>query len=516
MKLYSKFFSDKLIFILSFLLIIFFFNKSINLLSHIYDGGHHGSIFLNGLEILNGKLPYKEIFLQYGYLNALINSLSIYFFKNNIFAIYFSTTIFYFLSIILISLVSKSTSNIYGYILTIVILLFNHPVPELPWPNYTAYFFLVSSLYVFNINNNKSLIFSGFLLGLSCLSRENFYFFVIPSLFLFNILIYLYTKDKHKNIFLTFGFILPIFIFFIYLLLNGIFYDWFNFQKLPYLYLDRYNVNFIQLFINFILFFSTEVIFNIVNHPQYLTILIIILFNLFILFEEVFLKKKPNLKVIFISIICLSSCIVSINYELFRLYTSMSIGIPLIFYRLNLTKFNDTNIIVIFILLFVSFYSIFYFPSGNVKFYNKINFENSFSENNIKYFKTQKWEPYRWKFINKVTEIDSKINNNCNIEYILNLTPDAFILVVSKLKRIQLSHVFNEHLGRDFAIILQNDFQKKISQQVLKKNIYIYSMENNINILESELENYSIIDTINVRGLKGSQIRVFAPNNCTL
>ena len=90
---------DKLIFLFSLLIIIFFFYKSINVFSHIYDGGHHGSIFLNGLEILNGKVPYKEIFLQYGYLNALINSITIYFFNYDIIAIYFNTALFYFLSI---------------------------------------------------------------------------------------------------------------------------------------------------------------------------------------------------------------------------------------------------------------------------------------------------------------------------------------------------------------------------------------------------------------------------------
>ena len=77
--------------ILFFFLLVYFFYKSINTLSFIYDSGHHGSIFLNGLEILKGKLPYKEIFLQYGYLNALINSFFIYIFNYDILSIYISS-----------------------------------------------------------------------------------------------------------------------------------------------------------------------------------------------------------------------------------------------------------------------------------------------------------------------------------------------------------------------------------------------------------------------------------------
>ncbi len=508
--------TDKLIYLFSFIIIIFFFYKSINVFSHIYDGGHHGSIFLNGLEILNGKIPYKEIFLQYGYLNALINSITIYFFNHDIIAIYFNTALFYFLSIFFLALTSKSFTNIHGYIIALIILLFNHPLPEYPWPNYSAFFFLVLAFYILSIDNNKSLFSAGFLMGLSCLCRENFYYFIIPSMILFNLIIYFYVNDRNKNVFLSLGFISPICIFFIYLIFNGIFFDWFNFQKLPYLYLDRYNAGLLELFANFVLFFLSDVIFNIINQPQYLVIFIILLFNLFILFEELFIKKQPNIKILFISIICLSSSIVSLNYELFRLYTSVSIGLPPILYRLSLSKVDDKNIIFLFILLFVSLYSFFYYPYGNVNFFKKINYDNSFSNKKIKYFKNQKWDNSKWDFVNKIKNIDNKIKNNCDIEYVLNLTPDAFVLVITNLKRIQLSHLFNEHLGRDFAILLQKDFQEKVSNEISNNNIYIYSMENNIEILKSSLKNYSIVDTFNVQGLKGSNVRVYAPNNCSL
>ena len=54
---------------LSLLSLPIFFYLSIDTLSYIFDGGHHGSILLNGLDIINGKTPYKEIFLQYGFQN---------------------------------------------------------------------------------------------------------------------------------------------------------------------------------------------------------------------------------------------------------------------------------------------------------------------------------------------------------------------------------------------------------------------------------------------------------------
>ena len=39
-----------------------------------YDPHHWGLILSNAKDIYYGKLPYKDIFLQYGYLSALIQA----------------------------------------------------------------------------------------------------------------------------------------------------------------------------------------------------------------------------------------------------------------------------------------------------------------------------------------------------------------------------------------------------------------------------------------------------------
>ena len=111
-------------------------------LTYIFDGGHHGSIFSNSLDLINGKKPYIEIFLQYGFLNTFVNSFFIFVFDQNILGLYFATTFFYSSSIILIALISKQLSTIYAFSFAILFCIFNHPIPEYPWPNYTAFFFL--------------------------------------------------------------------------------------------------------------------------------------------------------------------------------------------------------------------------------------------------------------------------------------------------------------------------------------------------------------------------------------
>ncbi len=499
--------------IFSISILFYYFYLSLETLTYIFDGGHHGSIFSNSLDIISGKKPYIEIFLQYGFLNAFINSFFIIFFDENIFGLYFATTFFYTSSIILIALISKQLSNIYAFSLTILFFIFNHPIPEYPWPNYTAFFFLVLSIFIFNHNPNR-LFFCGIFLSLSCLTRENFYYFIIPSIIFISSIIFFLTKEKRNFLYLLFGFLIPLIIFFLYLINNNIFQTWLEYQKLPFVYLEGYGFSFIELLITFTKFFIFEVPFKLGTHPQYFLILIIILFSFYVLIEEIFLKNNHNIKIIFICSLTLSSLVVAINYEIFRLYTSMIVGLPVIFYKLNQLRDSNFKFAILFIIFFISIFSIYYYPKGNVKFFDKINYEKSFKSADIKYFRSQKWEEDKWSLLKTVKSIDEMVYNKCSINYMLNLTPNAFILPLSKLERIQLVPVFNEHLGREFPINFQKNFKVLINKEIEKNNIYIFSMENNINILDNQLSNYMVSHRIKVSGYKGTEIRVFIPKDC--
>ena len=514
MKIKTVKISNKFYFIFITFLLILFANRSLSYLSHIYDGGHHGSLFQNALEILNGKLPYRDYFSQYGHLNDLMNSLTVYVLNKDIFGIYINTTLFYFLSVFILGYVSFKLSNIYSFFFAVLILIFNHPIPEYPWPNYSAFLFLTLSVLIFNLKNNYQLFVSSFFLGLSILCRENFYIFIIPTWIFLSCLIYIRYRELVKLSYFLCGLIVPISIFFIFLNLNDIFDEWLSFQMLPFLYVDAYDTTLTSLIKNFFIFFSTEVIFNLIEKPQYLSILLIYLFNGFVFFEEIFLKKIKNIKVIFICTLCLSSFIVSVNYEIFRLYTSISLGLPIIFYRLHLNKVKDTSFIYIFILIFISIYSFAYYPSGNVKFFKNINFDQSYNNKEISYFKNQKWTSDKWDFTKKFQAADSKIFKHCNIQHILNLTPNAFILTLSNFSRVQNSHIFNDHLGLEFPLFFQRDFNKKINNLITQKNIYIVTTANNIKILKSNLDDYFELEPISFYEGKEFLYKILVPKDC--
>ena len=58
--------------LLNYLLIFSFFIYSIYIIRYQYDGHHIGLVYSNALDFINGRLPYKEIFIQYGFLTTLI------------------------------------------------------------------------------------------------------------------------------------------------------------------------------------------------------------------------------------------------------------------------------------------------------------------------------------------------------------------------------------------------------------------------------------------------------------
>ena len=509
----KNYFHDGLIILFSSFFLIFFFNLSINTLTYIFDGGHHGSILLESLDLLNGKIPYEEIFLQYGYLNAFINSIFLKIFKYDMQGIYFATSLFYLGSIFILGLISKKLYNNKALLFTIIIVLFNQPIPQYPWPNYSAFFFLTLAIYLFE-NTHKKLFFSGFCLALACLCRENFYYFVLPSLIAVSFLNFLIIKDKINILYLFTGFFAPLIIFSLYLFTNNIFFDWVEYQKLPFVYLNKhYEVSIFYLLFDFIIFFLKDVFFNFAVTPQYFPILIILLFNFYVLIEQIFFAKNKNIHIILICLLCLSSIIVSINLEFFRLYTSIIIGLPIFFFKLNHFK-SENRFIFLFFILFISFFSFYYFPKGNIKIFSQIDHDNKIYNNKIIYFKNQKWNRNKWTFLDKFQNIDSEIHDKCKINYILNLTPNAFILTLSKLDRIQLVPVFNEHLGRNFPIEFQVDLLSQIHNLIKSENIYIISMENNINEITSKLENYKISNKIKYIDHQNSQIRIYVPISC--
>ena len=88
--------------IINYLLIFSFLIYSTYIIIHQYDGHHIGLIYSNAIDLINGKLPYQEIFIQYGFLTTLIHSIILLVFDNKVFFLSFFNIIFYLLGVLFI------------------------------------------------------------------------------------------------------------------------------------------------------------------------------------------------------------------------------------------------------------------------------------------------------------------------------------------------------------------------------------------------------------------------------
>ena len=521
------------------LILVIGFIHSINTYLYVYDGHHHGFMLSNALDLLKGKLPYKEISIQYGIITTASHSIILKIFGPSILSINIFTIVIYYLSAIFIALVVKNNTNTLFAFLSILILIFNHPVPWLPWANYLAFFFLVLGIYFIQKDTNKFIYMSGLLFGLSCLARENFFIFISISILIFYLISFFYFRNKilylKKISFLCVGFLTPIIIFLLYLYINNLIEAWSSYLVLPFIYAE--NVHGLSIFIlikNFILFFITDSFFDFITNPQYFLISIILISNTIFIIWEIFISKdNKKINLLIISILCIFSSIVAVNFELFRLYTSVVIGLIsllILIYKLKDQQIKNFSIIS---LVLVSFYSIIFYPYGNNVAFQNLEKINYVEVTDLKYFKHQKWEKHKYNALKSFNNFQNTIKNNCNIEYIANFNFDAFYLTLSGLKNIYIvpmirSDSFKHDSDHDHLAIHNHwmktlydskSFLKIVTDKLINKNIIILVEQNNYYIEGKKLDfaSYGYLKKdifLNIEGGSPKTLKFYYPKVC--
>ena len=346
---------------LNYILISLFLIYSIYIIRYHYDGHHVGLVYSNALDLINGKLPYKEIFIQYGFLTTLIHGFVLILFDNKVFFLSIFTVIFYSFSILLISLSIKNLLNNYYSLAASVIILFNHPIPWLPWSNYIGFFFLSLGVFLCT-KKDRNYYFIGLIFGFVALSRQEFFVSIVLSALFFFIINILKNEKINikKNFNLALGFSTPLIIFLIYLFYNNIFFNWKSFLIIPNFYLQIYQISLNELIINFISYFLTESFFNFIITPQYFIISIILISNVILIFLKILNKINIPNNIFYCSLLSIFLCSLSLQIEIFRLYTSIIIGlIPMLYFFDNIKDKNlKDNLLKL--LLLPSLFAIFF------------------------------------------------------------------------------------------------------------------------------------------------------------
>jgi hypothetical protein len=485
-----------------------------------YDPHHWGLIFSNAKDLANGNLPYRDIFIQYGFLTTFIHSI-FYKIQGNLLYLILSTAFFYALGLISLYFLSLRVTKSYKISVYVVLIsLLIHPTVIYPWPNYIAFPFLICSFifYLEGLRNQKIFFLSGIFFGLSVLSREGLVIPVLLSigLLILNTSLTLNTKKGiiKSNFLLVFGFFVPIFIFLFYLHQIDSLGYWYKLSwLLPKLYLPLYpDASLKGIFIFFYDIFKKAG----TGDFRWLIFLLMYFFSFLIIVECVIKKNKriPFYAILAITSIFFIQSSLHIR-EIFRLTTASIIGIIPFFVIIERYKQANT---VFAILFFALATSAFKGNSGNYFFPSKTIIKNSVNIELPKYFQGQKWNPnVKHYYLSIESDLKRIQEANCPIRYHYNFTRDSFLKVMSPFKAYQVAtSSMMDGLAIE-SIRPEFDIDQKMKNSPEDILIFHFEIEQNnlFNIIPENFYIYSSYRTPQTYFIEPNQtLKLLLPKSC--
>ena len=322
---------------------------------------------------------------------------------------------------------------------------------------------------------------------------------------------YFNKKFLHK---IVLGFIFPLLLFFIYLIFNDLLLDWSKTLYLPSLYLVDRETTLLSLLNNFLFFIFFDSFFNFINHPQNFVISVIFIINLFLLYFF-FISRK--IRYFYLSFLSLSLCYTSINFETFRLYTSVSLGlIPAIIFIYKYKK-NEYVKALLYGFILISFFSIIFYPQGNNNFFYKDL--DTLEKTNIgilEYVYIPKQTASSFK---KIVKLKNDIDKNCLITYGENFTFDTMIILLLNYNRIYyFPYVKIDTKSTKMMSFFDKKFIGKINNQIKNEKIILITEENNTIFAFGKINfgnNYTYTKiNINPTNNKPKYLKFYYPKNC--
>jgi hypothetical protein len=222
-----------------YLIFIFFLTFIISYYFSIIgtDPVHDGAIFKPAIDIVEGKILFKDSFLQYGPLTSLLQALAILIFGKYLIVIKLLTSLFYsIISVLLWIIFSRLMSKFLNTFFCIIwILLAPFYFSALPWSSVYALFFQMLALYFLIIFIERKKFLYLFLTGASvsltfwCRQPVGVFLFILIIFFIIFLKFLLKNNTKFllKSIILFIsGFISISLLFIIWLLMSNSLKDW--------------------------------------------------------------------------------------------------------------------------------------------------------------------------------------------------------------------------------------------------------------------------------------------------
>lgn len=463
----------------------------------VTDAHDWGLLYANALDLSEGLIPYKEIFIQYGILTTILQSLSLEILGNSVVSIGIITGIFYGINLFLsYCLWQKIMSKWLSFLATLIMFLI-HAYITYPWANYFSYTFqLLSLMFLMGSPQIKNrYLIAGLFQGLSILARQSI--FNLPPFYLYFFFKYcLINKDLRSNKILIrnivkfhIGLLSVIAIFLLYLLRESALNDWI---------LQSFTI--------------TEVYKNILGSPKKLLtnflwqliaggfpngwrlpfegrnllytmaflneIIIYIIVGIKIVNQKI--GKRDELLFLYSSVALFGYLQAFHMYNLFRLQSSSSLGIGLLIFSLYQISslFNEKKKLIFSIpaaciIIYLSATVLFtktnavYFPwNKDVLLSDKIN--QLKAPSGIRMLSGVLYETDVRTYYESL--VKSSNTYTCQLQYLVNFTINSYIpLMLENFKRVQRSPIYNEELSN----VIFKDEKYKIDKLIIEERAII-------------------------------------------
>ena len=453
--------------------------------SYTYDPHHWGLMLSNAKDFADGRIPYKDIFIQYGLLTTIVHAVAYRFFGSNLQSLIAVTSAFYALGLLGIYILSRQiTSSRKIAFFSFLSCLLLHPLAIYPWSNYIAFPFLVFGVLTLIKNKHSwgTLIFSGALFGAAVLAREGLLVAIVIFLLISSVYLFLINKNKIITLYLWTGFIGLIVLFFMYINISGIYSYWYinsiilpgSYSKTFFTHGLLYQVgSMINMFLYGIYYLNSRIIF----------ISLIILSDIYFIINFMLkpLYEKEKLEKIILSIYSLLLISSSLHlFEIFRFATGITVGAVLFFIIAKKYKVENIFFIVISIFSLLSIFDLdkpairnskgngnYFYPTQTQLTAYPVRIE-------IPVFKGQKWSPIVFSYYSAIMNDLAEINkHNPHIKYQYNETPDAFFSVLSPFKQYQ----YAPFGSGTFELQGFNNFRPdyNLENRIINKDIIIFA-----------------------------------------
>jgi hypothetical protein len=407
------------------------------------DPHHWGLMLSNAKDYLAGQLPYKEIFIQYGFGTTLVQSWALTIYPSLI-AILVATAICYAVGIATIQKISyvvtqKQRISLYVFISCVLI----HPIVIYPWANYVAFPFVTIGILLILIDDQtkRNLFLGGCSLGIAILCREGL---AISMLFIISIY-FLYDIYNKKNILIQinkFGIIIagacaPVFVFLIWLWQNDLIAYWIIYSwELPKAYLDVFpHMSGIHLFDR--LFNSLWIGIKALN-PAWILITLSITVCFFVALLSLIKANwfSHSVNKLAIAALALLSSALHLT-EVFRLATGSILGIVVLYHVLDKLKLATVVFLASSIWLLVNLNT----PGSGNYFYPTVALrKDSMAVSDPTIFKGQLWSPEITEYYAHISKDLEKLKElECGVRGHVNNTMDAFLHVLSPFKNYSIT-----------------------------------------------------------------------------